>query len=83
MIVLYSGFGLESLNISFVDSSTYTVTEEQGRYLLSTFPTSFSITDSSSNDITTKNIPEVISSVILDNIEVEDTSKKRKRKIKE
>jgi len=83
MILLYSGFGLESLNISFVDSNTYTLTEEQGEYLLSTFPTSFSITDSSINDITTKTIPEVVSSVVLDNTETEDTSKKRKRKIKE
>ena len=81
MILLYSGFGLESLNISFVDSNTYTLTEEQGKYLLSTFPTSFSITDSSINDIATKTIPEVVSSVVLD--DTEDTSKKRKRKIKE
>ena len=83
MILLYSGFGLESLNISFVDSNTYTLTEEQGKYLLSTFPTSFSITDSSINDIATKTIPEVVSCVVLDNIDTEDTSKKRKRKIKE
>jgi hypothetical protein len=83
MILLYSGFGLESLNISFVDSNTYTLTEEQGKYLLSTFPTSFSITDSSINDIITKTLPEVVSSVVLDNTETEDTSKKRKRKIKE
>ena len=83
MILLYSGFGLESLNISFVDSNTYTLTEEQGKYLLSTFPTSFSITDSSINDTATKTIPKVVSCVVLDNIDTEDTSKKRKRKIKE
>lgn len=88
MILLYSGFGLESLNISFVDSMTYNVSKEQGEYLLSTFPASFfitesSITDSSINDTAPKNIPEVVSSVVLDNIEIEDTSKKRKRKIKE
>ena len=88
MILLYSGFGLESLNISFVDSMTYNVSKEQGEYLLSTFPTSFSITDSfitdsSINDTAPKNIPEVVSSVVLDDTEIEDTSKKRKRKIKE
>jgi len=81
MVLLYSGFGLESLNISFVDSNTYTLTEEQGEYLLSTFPTSFSILDSSIDK--TKTTPEGVSSVVLDSIEIEDTSKKRKRKIKE
>ena len=83
MILLYSGFGLESLNISFVDSMTYNVSKEQGEYLLSTFPTSFSITDSSINDTTPKIIPELVSCVVLDDTEIDDTSKKRKRKIKE
>lgn len=86
MKLIYSGFGLESVNITFVDSMTYTVSKEQGEYLLSTFPTSFSVVldntiDVVSSVILDSTLDEDVSSVVIDG--TEDTSKKRKRKIKE
>ena len=86
MKLIYSGFGLESVNITFVDSMTYTVSKEQGEYLLSTFPTSFSVVldntiDVVSSVILDSTLDEDFSSVVIDG--TEDTSKKRKRKIKE
>ena len=98
MKLIYSGFGLESINITFVDSMTYTVSKEQGEYLLSTFPTSFSVVlDNTIEEGVSSTVLDstisVVSSVILDNTlddgvssvvidGTEDTSKKRKRKIK-
>jgi len=70
MVLLYSGFGLESINITFVDSTTYEVSEKQGKYLLDTFPTSFFIAGSPNLKGISIDVPEVVSSVVLDTTDI-------------